>query len=69
MLSVILTAYLTIPTAMLAHKSLPLHIAAAKNSTHLQAAGQVIFPSNFPFLSHEYYTQKLDISDLKHIFP
>jgi hypothetical protein len=55
MLSVMLAAYLTIPTAMPAHKSLPLHISAAKNSIHLQAAGQVIHPSSFLFLSPEYY--------------
>jgi hypothetical protein len=55
MLSVMLAAYLTIPTAMPAQKSLPLHISAAKNSIHLQAAGQVIHPSSFLFLSPEYY--------------
>jgi hypothetical protein len=54
--SVILAAYLTISTAMPAHKSLPLYMAAAKNSIHLQAAGQVIAPLNFLFLSREYYS-------------
>jgi hypothetical protein len=54
MLSVTLAACITNPTPMPAHKSLPLYIAAAKNSIHLQTVDQVISPLNFLFLSHEY---------------
>ena len=54
--SVMLAAYLTFPTPMPALKSLLLYMAAAKNSIHLQAAGQVISPLSFLFLSREYYS-------------